>query len=137
VTLALRLAGASLLVLAVFHAALWRTFRWGTEIDRLSPINRRVFVAHLLFIAFVIAALGLLSLARPELLVERSDLARVFLYGVVAFWSARLLLQPLVFDPALNEGWTSQPFVRVGASVLWASYVALYGALLIAQLRAC
>src|SRR5579864_2001506 len=81
-TLLLRLSGASLLVLSVFHAALWRTFDWGGETNRLSPINRRVFVVHLLFITFVISALGLLSLARPDLLLVPSDLARLLLYAV-------------------------------------------------------
>jgi hypothetical protein len=135
VILLLRLSGASLLVLAVFHAALWRTFQWGSEIGRLSPINRRVFVVHLLFIAFVISALGLLSLVRPDLLLAQSDLARLLLYAIVAFWFVRLSLQPLVFDHALKEGWTARPLVRVGASALWATYVAVYGAALLRQLR--
>jgi hypothetical protein len=134
VTLVLRLSGASLLVLTLLHAALWRTLHWGSELDRLSPINKRVFVVHLFFVAFVIAALGLLSLASPDLLLEPSDLARLLLYGIVAFWFARLLLQVLVFDGAMKEGWTALPIVRVGASVLWASYVAVYGAALLRQL---
>jgi hypothetical protein len=133
-SLVLRLSGASLVVLAIFHAALWRTFRWGSEISRLSPINRRVFIVHLFFIAFVISALGLLSLARPDVLLEPSDLARLFLYGVVAFWVARLLLQPLLFDRVLKDGWTATLLVRVGASVLWAAYVAVYGLALLGQL---
>jgi hypothetical protein len=93
-----------------------------------------VFVVHLLFIAFVISALGLLSLARPDLLLAPSDLARLLLYAIVAFWSARLLLQPLVFDEALVEGWTSHPLVRAAASLLWAAYVAVYGYALFLQL---
>jgi phosphoglycerol transferase MdoB-like AlkP superfamily enzyme len=129
----LRLAGVSLLVLALLHAALWRTFRWGSEITRLSPINARVFVVHLIFIAFVLAALGLLSLLRPDLLLAKSDLARLLLYGIVAFWVVRLLFQPLVFDGALKEGWTSHPIVRIGANLLWAAYVAVYGAALLGQ----
>ena len=133
-TLLLRLSGASLLVLTLFHAALWRTLHWGSELDRLAPINKRVFIVHLFFVAFVISALGLLSLASPDRLLEPSDLARLLLYGIVAFWFARLLLQVLVFDRAMKEGWTALPIVRVGASVLWASYVAVYGAALLRQL---
>jgi hypothetical protein len=134
VTLLLRLSGASLLVLTLFHAALWRTLHWGSELDRLSPINKRVFIVHLFFVAFVISALGLLSLASPDRLLEPSDLARLLLYGIVAFWFARLLLQVLVFDRAMKEGWTALPIVRMGASLLWASYVAVYGAALLRQL---
>jgi hypothetical protein len=134
-TLALRLSGASLLVLALFHAVLWRTLDWGAEIARLSPINTRVFVVHLGFIAFVLAALGLLSLSRPDLFVTRSDLARLLLYGIVVFWFVRLLCQPLVFDRVLERGFTSHPLVRAGASALWATYLAVYGWALYLQLR--
>jgi hypothetical protein len=133
VILALQLAGASLLVLTLFHITLWRALHWGSEIVRLSPINTRVFIVHLLFIAFVLGALGLLSLVRPDLLLAPSELARFFLYAVVLFWIARLLMQPLVFDRVLKQGWTAHPLVRWSASLLWAGYVAVYGAALLRQ----
>ena len=131
--LALRIAGASLLVLTLFHIALWRALHWGSEITRLSAINTRVFVVHLLFIAFVLGALGLLSLLRPDLLLTPSELARFFLSAVVLFWAARLVIQPLVFDRVSTQGWTGRPLVRLSASLLWAGYVALYGTALFRQ----
>jgi hypothetical protein len=132
--LLLRCAGASLVTLALFHAVLWRTFGWGREIAQLSPISARVFVVHLLFIVFVLFALGLLSLGWPELLLVPTDLARLLLYAVVVFWLARLLMQPLVFDRAMGVGWTGSKVVRVGASLLWTSYRAVYSAALLRQL---
>lgn len=133
-TLLLRVAGASLVVLALLHAALWRALGWGSEIERLSPLNARVFAVHTFFIAFVLCALGLLSLARPELLLAPSELARLLLAGVVVFWIARLLAQPLVFEPVMRSGWTRSLPLRVGASVLFLSYVGIYGAALLRQL---
>ena len=141
----LRAAGASLVALSLFHAVLWRTLDWGKEITRISRLSARVFAVHTFFIAFVLGALGLLSLVRPDLLLVRGDLARVVLSAVVVFWIARLVMQPLVFDPVMREtqgspgrteAWTQSLFVRLGATLLWIAYVAVYGAALSAQLGA-
>ena len=132
----LRAAGASLVVLSLVHAAFWRMLAWGQESERLSPLNARVFAVHTFFIAFVLGALGLLSLFAPELLLAPSDLARLLLAGIVAFWIARLAIQPLVFDRVMQAGWMRSPLVHVGASIVWAAYVAVYGAALIRQFGA-
>ena len=134
-TLLLRLAGASLIVLSLFHAVLWRALNWGSEIDRLSQLTARVFAVHTFFIAFVLFALGALSLVRPDLLLTSSELALLLLSGVVLFWIARLALQPLVFHRAMSDGWVRARSVRYGASLLFLSYVAIYGAALWRQLR--
>jgi hypothetical protein len=131
----LRAAGAGLIVLSLFHAVLWRTLSWGREIERLSPLNARVFAVHTFFIAFVLGALGLLSLLGPELLLLRSDLARLLLTGIVAFWVARLTIQPLVFDPVMRAGFMSSRWMRASVSLVWLGYVAVYGAALFVQLR--
>jgi hypothetical protein len=91
---------------------------------------------HTFFIAFVLGALGLLSLVEPELLVAPSELARLLLTGIVVFWVARLAIQPLVFDPVMRLGWTQSLVVRVGASLVWATYVAVYGTALFGQIQA-
>src|SRR6185436_9510511 len=126
-------AGASLIALSLFHMVLWRTLAWDREIERLSPLNARVFAVHTFFIAFVLGALGLLSLVDPEQLVLPSELARLLLMGIVTFWIARLVMQPLVFDRVMRDGWTRSPILRVGSNLLWASYVAVYAAALVRQ----
>jgi hypothetical protein len=133
--LVLRAAGASLIVLSLFHAFLWRALAWGREIERLSPLNARVFAVHTFFVAFVLGALGLLSLTRPDLLLAPSELARLLLVGVVAFWIARLAIQPLVFDPVMRSGWLRSPLTRAGVNFVWAVYVAVYGTALLEQFR--
>ncbi len=134
--LLLRAAGVSLVGLSLFHAILWRTLAWGREIERLSPLNARVFAVHTFFIAFVLGALGLLSLFAPELLLAPSELARLLLAGIVAFWIARLAIQPLVFDPVMRVGWTQSWVLRTGVSLVWAAYVAIYGTALVRQFGA-
>jgi hypothetical protein len=134
--LSLRVAGASLIVLSLFHAALWHSLDWGPESALLSPLNRRVFLVHTGFIAFVLGALGLLSLVKPQLLLAPSELARLLLVGIVVFWIARLAIQPLVFDRVMRVGWTRSLVVRVGATLVWTLYVAVYGLALLQQFRA-
>jgi hypothetical protein len=131
--LLLRTAGASLIVLSLFHAVLWRTLAWGREIERLSPLNARVFAVHTFFIAFVLGALGILSLARPDLLLAPTELGRLLVAGIVAFWVARLVIQPLVFDPVLRLGAMRSPLIRAAVSLVWSFYVAVYGTALLAQ----
>ena len=132
----LRVSGLSLIALSLLHLVLWRTLHWGREIERLSPLNARVFLVHTFFVAFVLCALGLLSLLEPRLLVEPSELARLLLAAIVLFWIARLVIQQLVFDRAMRSGWTRSPLVRVGASLVWVFYVAVYGAAFLFQLGA-
>ena len=134
--LLLRATGLSLVVLSLFHAALWRMLDWGKEIERLSPLNARVFAVHTFFIAFVLGSLGLLSLVRPQLLLVPSDLARLLLMSVVVFWLARLVIQPLVFDRAMRTGWTRSPALRIGVNFVWIFYIGVYGAALLRQFDA-
>jgi hypothetical protein len=131
----LQLAGASLILLSLFHAVLWRSLAWDKEIERLSPLNARVFAVHTFFIAFVIGALGLLSLLEPRLLIVPGDLARWLLIGIVTFWIARLIMQPLVFDRVMQMGWMHSAVLRACVSLVWLVYVAVYGAALLAQLQ--
>jgi hypothetical protein len=132
----LRVTGASLVALSLFHAVLWRSLSWGEEIQRLSPLNARVFAVHTFFVAFVLGALGLLSLAAPQLLLAPSELARLLLVGIVVFWVARLVVQPLVYDRVMRQGWTRPLALRIGLGVVWLWYVAVYGAALLGQWRA-
>ncbi len=52
------------------------------------------------------------------------------------FWIARLAIQPLVFDRVMVTGWTKSPVLRIGATLLWVGYVAVYGAALRIQIEA-
>lgn len=130
----LRLAGLSILLLALLHAVFWWSLNWRTEVERLSPLNARVFAVHTFFVALVLFGLGLLSLLRPDLLLARSELARLMLVAVVVFWFARLLMQPLVFDGVMREGWTQSRALRISVNFVWGAYVVIYGAALFHQL---
>lgn len=125
----------SLLVLSLLHAVFWRPLSWHREVANLSPLNGRVFIVHLFFIVFVLIALGLISLMRPDLLLAPSELGTLLLGGITVFWIARLLAQPLVFDAVMREGWTRSWMIRIGAMLLWLLYALIYGAAFLQQLR--
>ncbi len=130
----LRLVGASHIALALAHVVLWRLFDWSREIAQLTPLTARVFAVHTFFIAFVLAALGALGLCRADLLVVRSELARLLLGAIVLFWGLRVLAQPIVFDPVLLRGSRLRTPVRIAATLLFSSYAAVYALALARQL---
>lgn len=131
---ALRLVGASLLVLALLHGVFWRTLGWNQEVQALTPLTRRVFWAHTGVTAGALGGLGLLSLLHPSLLVVPSDLARLLLVGIVCLWSARMLAQPLLFAPVMLQGWPRLWGTRYGTTFLWLAYLLIYGWALLQQL---
>jgi hypothetical protein len=130
----LRLSGASLVVLSIFHLVLWRMLGWTREIAKLEPLNARVFAVHTFFLTFVLFGLGVLSGVFPELLLVRSELSRLLLVFIVLFWVLRLLIQLVVFDPVLWIGKPWRSLARVAASVSWLGYVVIYGIVLWRQL---
>lgn len=131
---ALRLVGASHLLLALAHAVLWRAFAWSAELRRLGPLTARVFGVHLGVVVFVLSGLGALAAVRPELLTTPSELGRLLSGAIFLFFSLRLLLQPLVFDPVLLRGSPWRPWIRLAALLLFSLYVAVYGCVLSRQL---
>ena len=118
-TVLLRVLGLALFALGPLHAVFWRVFDWRGESRKLTPLNARVFFAHLASVVFVVMALGLLLVLRPELLVTRSELARLFLSGAAVFFGARLLAQPFFFDPVLAQGRRGRTVLRIMATLGW------------------
>ncbi len=120
--LALRVAGLGQIVLALAHAPLWRAFDWSREMARVSPLTARVFGVQTFFVASLLLALGLLSAARPELLLGAGDLPRLTLIAITAFWALRLVAQILIFDPVL---WRQAPSGALWRGLVFAGLTAL------------
>ena len=118
-TLLLRTLGLALVVIGPLHAVFWRVFDWGNESRKLMPLNGRVFVAHLATVVFVVTATGLLLLLRPDLLVVRSELARLLLWALVIFFGLRLLAQLLYFNPLLAVRRRRRRSLRLAATLGW------------------
>jgi hypothetical protein len=83
----------------IASAAAPRLLDWKQTLAPLKPLNRQIIWTHGAYVAGMIVAFGLLSVAAPQLLADGSPLARIVCGFIAVFWGARLLLQILVFDP--------------------------------------
>ena len=122
----LRIVGLLLLLLAALNLYVPRRFGWAVELRRLSLLTRQVFVVHAGFIVLTLVLFGLLSLALPGELLERSALARAVLAGLTLFWLARLLVQWLVYDARLWRGNRFNTVAHLAFTGLWSYFVATY-----------
>ena len=116
---ALQFAGALLLALSLLHVAMPKRFAWTEELARLSLLNRQIFWVHTFFIALVVAQMGALLLFFPEMLLDRTPLARVITIGLLVFWLARAFTQFFVYSPALWRGKPFETFMHIAFSAFW------------------
>jgi hypothetical protein len=104
---ALRLAGLILcgLVAANFVAA--RRFRYQENLAGCEVMVRQIFHVHCAYIVAIIAALALLCLGWPQLLLA-DGMGRVLAGFFGLFWFSRVLVQLAYYDRPmrrLNRGW--------------------------------
>lgn len=130
VLLHLRIVGASLLALSAAHVLFARHLHWKTDAARLTPINRQIFHVHVFFICLLLTMIGILCLAYPQSLIERTALARLILLGLVIFWATRLAFQWLVYDRALWRGHRFNTIVHLLFTGLWSYYTLVFAAAL-------
>jgi hypothetical protein len=122
----LRIGGTILLLLALAHFSFAERFHWAEELPRLSLINRQIFLVHTFFIAMVVTMMGILSLVFPELLVDRSPLARLVLAGLAIFWGTRLVFQWFVYDRALWRGDRFNTAIHFLFTTFWTYLTSVY-----------
>ena len=92
----IRIIGLLMLALAAANATLPGHLRWATELTRLSPLNRQVFLVHAGFVVLITLLLGSMCVLYARELLEETPLARAVIIGLGAFWSARFLVQVVV-----------------------------------------
>lgn len=124
----LRLAGLSLIVLALAHLPIARHLRWKEELVRVSLLTRQIFTVHCLFLCLTLVLMGLLCLVWPETLLQSSPLGRLVAGGLCFFWFCRLFAQWFVYDWRHWRGKRFETVVHLMFTVLWAFYAALFAA---------
>ncbi|WP_395298077.1 hypothetical protein ACF9IK_34990 [Kitasatospora hibisci] len=122
----LRLVGAALVGLGLFHALLPRVIDWPSDLAGTSLMTRQVSYAHLFFIGLTCVLLGLLPLLLGRELLAGTPLGTALLTGQTVFWGARWLFQFTVFSPRLWRGDTLRTLGHVGLSVLWTWVTAVF-----------
>jgi len=126
--LTLRVAGVLQLALAAMHIPFPRWFNWRTELARLSPLNRQMFLVHDLFVILTVILFGALSLFAAGALLEPVRLGAIVCGGVAFFWLVRLYVQFFVYSPALWRGHRGRTSIHITVTVLWAYLAATYSA---------
>lgn len=98
------LRGASLillgLVLANFVAA--KRWRYAENLTGCQPIVRQIFYVHCAYIVGMIAALAVLCLGWPHLLLE-GTMGRIVCGFFAIFWGSRVVVQLTYYDAELRR----------------------------------
>ena len=130
----LRVAGALLLALAACHGMFSKRFGWDRELQRLSLLNRQIFIVHTMFIVLILVMFGMLSLFGASLLLTPTPLGLAVAGGILVFWIVRLIVQWFVYDWRLWRGNRFRTGVHLGFTILWCYLVLAFGLAFRAQL---
>ncbi len=130
--ISLRLAGATHFGILIASAITPRTLDWRGALASLPPLLRQLFWVYGIFIAFVIAAFGTLTLLYAGSLAAGDPLARGLSGFIAIFWLGRLGVQFFVFDarPFLTN-W----LLKLGYHALTVAFAFLAGVYAVAALH--
>jgi hypothetical protein len=76
--------------------------RWADELKAVSLVSRQLIWVHGAFIVLVIIGFGMLAILFPKELAAGAPMSRGVCAFIGLFWLVRLLLQFVLFDPALS-----------------------------------
>ncbi|MFE3682222.1 hypothetical protein ACFXPM_03160 [Streptomyces sp. NPDC059095] len=122
----LRLVGAALVGLGVFHAVLPRVIGWPADLAGTTLLTRQVSYAHVFFIGLTCVLLGLLPCTLPGELLAGTPLGTALLVGQTVFWGTRWLFQFAVFSPRLWQGDSLRTLGHLALSILWTWVTAVF-----------
>lgn len=114
----LKITGILLILLALIHIAFPKYFKWKTELNSVSPINKQMLYVHAFFIAFVVFLMGLLCLTSSTELTATAFGKRISL-GFGIFWTTRLFFQFFGYSSKLWKGRKFETTMHVLFSILW------------------
>ena len=99
---ALRLAGAILTGLVVANFVAAKRWDYSGNLAGTAVIVRQVFHVHCAYIVAIIAALALLCLGWPGLLLE-DGMGRVLAAFFALFWLSRVIVQLTYYDKGMRR----------------------------------
>ncbi|MGF1426661.1 hypothetical protein [Kitasatospora sp. LaBMicrA B282] len=123
----LRLAGAALVGMGLFHAVLPRFVDWPGDLAGTSLLTRQVSYVHLFFIGLLCVLFGLLPLLLAPDLLAGTRLGTALLAGETLLWGLRWLFEFAVFSPKLWRGDAFRTVCHVALSLLWGWETAVFG----------
>lgn len=114
----LKIIGCLLIGLSAMHLILPRYFNWKTELPQLGLFNRQMVRVHTLFIAIIVAMMGLLCLMATEDL-QSTDLGKLIARGLAIFWTMRLFIQVFGYSTKLWRGKMFETIIHVAFTIFW------------------
>lgn len=132
----LRIAGASLFLLAAMHLFLPGRLGWREDFAKVSHLNRQIFYVHCFFVCLVLILMGAGCLGWPEAFLQPSVMGKLVCAALAIFWGVRLLMQFFVYSDRHWRGKRFETVAHVLFSGLWGFYAALFSLLWWLQWRA-
>jgi hypothetical protein len=123
----LMLAGVGQIGLALVSPFVLKFLKGEKEIAKLRPIFRNLFLTYAAYILTINICFGVLSLLRPEWLLDGTPLARAVAGFITAYWGIRLSLEFLYYDRSARPPgtlWMLAEWLLVG---LFAYLTGVYG----------
>lgn len=117
----LKIAGGLLIALTAMHAIFPWYFKWKTEFQAVSLINRQMMYVHTFFIALTLFLMGLLCMTAADDLT-RTALGRKLALGFGIFWAARLIVQSFGYSSKLWHGKRFETAIHLVFNGLWAYF---------------
>jgi len=124
----LLLVGLGQIALALASLSLPRMLGWREQIARLEPFTGRVFWVYATYILGTNLCLGCLTALAPDLLLDRSPLARTVAGYATVYWGARFVIQFWFRGVTPKGRWYALADLAVTLAI--AFWAASYGAIL-------
>lgn len=123
----LKIAGATLIFLALSHFFFDARFHWREETARMSRLNQQIFYVHNFFITLTVFLMGVLALFGTRALLEPTLLGRYVCGALAVFWAARLFCQFGVYDANLWRGRRFETAMHWLFALGWTYYTLVFG----------
>ena len=112
----LSIGGFYCIAFFIFHLSFWKLFRWKTDLQRITPINRAVIQVLNLRLTYVFLFVGImLFLFQVELL--ETKLGKFFLIAMSIFWFMRAIEQIIFFSRKKMVSWMMFVLFTIGGAL--------------------
>lgn len=123
----LRVAGVGHFAVVAASTAAPRVLQWREELARLSPLNRQIFSTYAGYVLTINLLFGILAVAAPHWLVERTPLAAAVCGFIFAYWAVRLVLQFVYYDGSLKPPGLRFKIAEIVFVLHFAYFAAVFG----------
>ncbi|HTE25500.1 hypothetical protein [Flavitalea sp.] len=107
-----------LVLLALIHFLFPRYFKWKTELNTVSHINREMMYVHTFFIALTVFLIGVLCLT-SAIELTTTPFGKKISLGLGLFWTIRLIFQFIVYSSSHWRGKRFESIIHVVFIFLW------------------